>query len=510
MSISELGIAAVRELTPKKHGDHRGFFSEVYNKHLLAEAGIHIDFVQDNHSLSAEKGTVRGLHFQTPPFAQDKLVRVTRGAVFDVAVDLRRGSPSYGRHASAVLSAEAWNQLFVPIGFAHGFMTLKPDTEVIYKVSHYYAPDHDEGLLWNDPDSGHRLAARPRHGRPVGEGPQPAETEGSRESVRLRNGEFATVLTFGPCGGGEMDAAAVFFLARKGGETAAANPANAGTSRRGTYLRANGVNDSRRGDDAGRDRRRHADGIFPRPCRREKTAVSRKVREFRPAVPARPRRGLAPGAGTVPADPPRASVRDGVRGADTVAVVRHDPKHGWLSWMFYPARNVNERRAGYLPEKRVSAAGNEPEPASVRVRGLSRNGPCEVARAAVRRPRFSAPPTAHRGINSMVKYDRQRCVSASPIPFLHRSLTDLSLSGFQGALSDPAGRSKDSATLSARWPAISRMAGSRSRPERSRRSSSLRRAPSSYLTMLRSPLSPGTRKCAVFGPRRGRPHTACS
>ena len=154
MSISELGIAAVRELRPKKHGDHRGFFSEVYNKHLLAEAGIHIDFVQDNHSLSAEKGTVRGLHFQTPPFAQDKLVRVTRGAVFDVAVDLRRGSPSYGRHASAVLSAEAWNQLFVPIGFAHGFMTLKPDTEVIYKVSRYYAPDHDEGLLWNDPDLG--------------------------------------------------------------------------------------------------------------------------------------------------------------------------------------------------------------------------------------------------------------------------------------------------------------------------------------------------------------------
>ena len=152
MSIKKPGIAAVRELTPKKHGDHRGFFSEVYNKRALGEAGIHIEFVQDNHSLSAEKGTVRGLHFQTPPFAQDKLVRVTRGAVFDVAVDLRRGSPSYGRHASAVLSAEAWNQLLVPVGFAHGFMTLEPDTEVIYKVSRYYAPDHDEGLLWNDPD----------------------------------------------------------------------------------------------------------------------------------------------------------------------------------------------------------------------------------------------------------------------------------------------------------------------------------------------------------------------
>lgn len=152
MSIKELGIAAVRELTPKKHGDHRGFFSEVYSKRALVQAGIEIDFVQDNHSLSAEKGTVRGLHFQTPPFAQDKLVRVARGAVFDVAVDLRRGSPSYGRHVSAVLSAEAWNQLLVPIGFAHGFMTLEPDTEVIYKVSNFYAPDHDEGLLWNDPD----------------------------------------------------------------------------------------------------------------------------------------------------------------------------------------------------------------------------------------------------------------------------------------------------------------------------------------------------------------------
>ena len=141
-------------LKPKKHGDHRGFFSEVYNKRALAEAGIDIEFVQDNHSLSAEKGTVRGLHFQTPPFAQDKLVRVVRGAVFDVAVDLRRESPTYGRHVSVVLSAETWNQILVPIGFAHGFMTLEPDTEVIYKVSGYYAPDHDKGLLWNDPALG--------------------------------------------------------------------------------------------------------------------------------------------------------------------------------------------------------------------------------------------------------------------------------------------------------------------------------------------------------------------
>ena len=152
MQISESGITDVKILLPEKYGDHRGFFSEAYNKQTLAEAGVDVDFVQDNHSLSAERGTVRGLHFQAPPFAQDKLVRVVRGAVFDVAVDLRRKSPTYGQHVSVVLSAEAWNQILVPIGFAHGFMTLEPDTEVIYKVSNYYVPDHDEGLLWNDPD----------------------------------------------------------------------------------------------------------------------------------------------------------------------------------------------------------------------------------------------------------------------------------------------------------------------------------------------------------------------
>lgn len=141
-------------LFPVKHGDRRGFFSETYNRKALAALGIDINFVQDNHSLSAAKGTVRGLHFQTPPFAQDKLVRVVRGSVFDVAVDLRQGSPTYGRHVSAVLSAAAWNQILVPIGFAHGFMTLEPDTEVIYKVSDYYAPAHDNGLLWNDPALG--------------------------------------------------------------------------------------------------------------------------------------------------------------------------------------------------------------------------------------------------------------------------------------------------------------------------------------------------------------------
>ena len=151
MQIEHLAIPDVKLLTPPKHGDHRGYFSEVYNKRTLLDGGISVDFVQDNASYSADAGTVRGLHFQAPPFAQAKLVRVLRGSIFDVAVDLRRGSPTYGHHASAMLSAEDWNQSWVPVGFGHGFMTLTPNTEVMYKVSDYYAPDHDHGLLWNDP-----------------------------------------------------------------------------------------------------------------------------------------------------------------------------------------------------------------------------------------------------------------------------------------------------------------------------------------------------------------------
>ena len=154
MEITKLEIPEVKILAPKKFGDHRGFFSETYNKLTLADQGIEIEFVQDNHSFSAERGTIRGLHFQTPPYAQDKLVRVVQGSVLDVAVDIRRGSPTYGKHVSAVISAEAWNQILVPIGFAHGLCTLEPDTVVIYKVSNTYAPDHDLGLLWNDPDLG--------------------------------------------------------------------------------------------------------------------------------------------------------------------------------------------------------------------------------------------------------------------------------------------------------------------------------------------------------------------
>lgn len=154
VTVESLSIPDVKIIRAKKHGDGRGFFSETYSAKALAEAGIDQVFVQDNHAFSAAKGTVRGLHFQTPPFAQDKLVRVTKGSIFDVVVDLRRASPTYGKYVSAVISAEAWNQIFVPVGFAHGLLTLEPDTEVLYKVSNYYSPQHDMGLLWNDPALG--------------------------------------------------------------------------------------------------------------------------------------------------------------------------------------------------------------------------------------------------------------------------------------------------------------------------------------------------------------------
>lgn len=152
MDIERLAIPDVLILKPPRFGDSRGFFSETYNRRRLAalDPALDVDFVQDNQSLSAERGTVRGLHFQTPPHAQAKLVRVVRGAILDVAVDLRHGSPTYGRHVSAEISADAWNQIFVPVGFAHGFCTLEPNTEVIYKVTDYYAPECDKGVLWND------------------------------------------------------------------------------------------------------------------------------------------------------------------------------------------------------------------------------------------------------------------------------------------------------------------------------------------------------------------------
>ena len=150
--IEKLDIDGLMVITPKRHGDDRGFFSETYNKKRFAQAGIELDFVQDNHSLSTARGTIRGLHFQTPPHAQAKLIRVTRGAVLDIAVDIRAGSPTYGRHAAVTLSAENWKQLWVPQGFAHGFCTLEPDTEVIYKVTDHYDPECDAGLAWDDPE----------------------------------------------------------------------------------------------------------------------------------------------------------------------------------------------------------------------------------------------------------------------------------------------------------------------------------------------------------------------
>ncbi|HMN14233.1 MAG TPA: dTDP-4-dehydrorhamnose 3,5-epimerase [Bellilinea sp.] len=147
-------LPEVKLIETPRHGDARGFFSETYSLRAFSDAGIPTVFVQDNHSLSATRGTLRGLHFQTHPFAQDKLVRVTRGRILDVVVDIRHGSPTFGKHASAVLSAENGLQILVPIGFAHGLVTLEDDTEVVYKVSNFYSAEHDGGLLWNDPALG--------------------------------------------------------------------------------------------------------------------------------------------------------------------------------------------------------------------------------------------------------------------------------------------------------------------------------------------------------------------
>ena len=142
-------MSSVQIIEAKRFGDHRGWFTEVYSRPAFAARGIDCDFVQDNHSLSVPVFTLRGLHFQTPPHGQDKLVRCTRGRIFDVAVDVRRESPTFGRWVGAELSAENGRQLFVPIGFAHGFLTLEPDCEVSYKVSDVYAPACDGGIAWD-------------------------------------------------------------------------------------------------------------------------------------------------------------------------------------------------------------------------------------------------------------------------------------------------------------------------------------------------------------------------
>ncbi|MEM8797457.1 MAG: dTDP-4-dehydrorhamnose 3,5-epimerase [Pseudomonadota bacterium] len=149
-----LGLDGAFEIVMDRFGDERGFFSETYNQKVFAENGIRIDFVQDNHSFSAQKGVLRGLHFQVEPHAQDKLVRVTRGRVFDVLVDLRQGSPTYQKWAGVEVSAEKWNQVFIPKGFAHGFLTLEENTEFLYKVSSLYAPESDRSLRFDDPEIG--------------------------------------------------------------------------------------------------------------------------------------------------------------------------------------------------------------------------------------------------------------------------------------------------------------------------------------------------------------------
>jgi dTDP-4-dehydrorhamnose 3,5-epimerase len=150
MQVIPTEIPDVKVLVPKRFQDARGFFSETYNKETLRSLGVGVEFVQDNHSLSVEKGVVRGLHYQLAPMAQHKLVRVTSGAILDIALDIRRSSPTFGRHVAVRISADEWNQIFVPIGFAHGFVTLEPDTQVIYKVSAPYSPTHERGIRWND------------------------------------------------------------------------------------------------------------------------------------------------------------------------------------------------------------------------------------------------------------------------------------------------------------------------------------------------------------------------
>lgn len=154
MQIDQTPLSSVLIITPTRNGDHRGFFSESYNARALADHGITTQFVQDNHSLSMTPGTIRGLHFQEPPCAQDKLVRCGRGVLFDVAVDIRKGSPTYGQWFGVELSFENGKQLLVPAGFAHGFVTREPETEIIYKCSNYYARETEGAIAWDDPDIG--------------------------------------------------------------------------------------------------------------------------------------------------------------------------------------------------------------------------------------------------------------------------------------------------------------------------------------------------------------------
>ncbi|TPK91977.1 dTDP-4-dehydrorhamnose 3,5-epimerase [Mesorhizobium sp. B2-4-17] len=154
MQISSLGIEGVLEIIPKQHGDARGFFMETYNADRFAQAGLKLHFVQDNHSYSAAAGVLRGLHYQLAPRTQDKLLRVIRGRILDICVDIRRSSKTFGEWISLEVSAERGNQILVPKGFAHGFVTLVPDTEVLYKVTDTYSPEHDRSIRFDDPAIG--------------------------------------------------------------------------------------------------------------------------------------------------------------------------------------------------------------------------------------------------------------------------------------------------------------------------------------------------------------------
>ena len=180
MQIEPLEIPEIQVITPKIFRDERGFFSETFNSASLREAGFNHDFVQDNHAMSRDVGVVRGLHFQIDPSAQGKLVRVVKGSILDVAVDVRHGSPTFGRHVSRTLSAENWEQLWVPVGFAHGYCTLEPDTEVIYKVTNFYDPANERGIQFDDPAlairwpvdrAGAQLSAKDLENKPLSEHP---------------------------------------------------------------------------------------------------------------------------------------------------------------------------------------------------------------------------------------------------------------------------------------------------------------------------------------------------
>jgi dTDP-4-dehydrorhamnose 3,5-epimerase len=151
VEVRKLGLQGIYEIKPKRFGDQRGFFSETYSALLLSTVGFDLVFVQDNHSMSRSACVLRGLHYQLPPFAQDKLVRVVRGAILDVAVDIRRSSPTFGNWLALEISAEKWNQILVPKGFAHGFVTLAAETEVVYKVTQPFSPEHERSIRFDDP-----------------------------------------------------------------------------------------------------------------------------------------------------------------------------------------------------------------------------------------------------------------------------------------------------------------------------------------------------------------------